>query len=214
MFTTAPRAATRHGRAIGRFAALGAASALTAALLAGCSAGTPTPGGSASSTPEASEPRPTPSAAPAPQPVGVVIPADCEQIYGPDMFAGLQEDLAPLNDPSMADPKFSNTGEVEELLRSLEYLQCTWGGAGDMGIVTAVARVTEEQSAQAIEIMESNGFDCYGQLEGTRCVTREEADGYVVGESHFFRDDVWLSTFWSNAPIRGYTENMVGAIWP
>lgn len=214
MINTAPRAGTRRGRTIGRLSALGTASLLAAGLLAGCSSPTPTPGESGGSSPEASVPRPTPSAAPAPQPVGVVIPGDCEQIYGPSMFEALQEDLPPLNDPSMADPNFSNTDELEELLRSLEYLQCTWGGAGDMGIVTAVARTTEAQSAQAIETMESNDFDCYQQLQGTRCVTREEGDGYVLGESHFLRDDVWLSTFWSNAPIRGYTESMVGAIWP
>ena len=61
--------------------------------------------------------------------------------------------------------------------------------------------------------METAGFDCYEQLDGTRCVTRTETDGDVVGESHFLRDDIWLSTFWSNAGVRGYTENMVEALW-
>lgn len=213
MLTTAQRAGTRRGRVIGRFAVLGAVSLLAAGLLSGCS-GAPTPDSSGDPATETAVPRPTPSAGSTAQPVGTVIPADCEQLYQPQMLERLQEDHPPLNDATMADPNFSNTDELEELLRSLEYLQCTWGGASESGIVTAVAHVTEEQSAQALAILENADFDCYDQQEGTRCVTREETDGNVLGESHFLRDDIWLSTFWLNAPVRGYTESMVEALWP
>lgn len=216
MYTDAPRARTRRDRAMGRSAALGTASVLAMVLLAGCTSGAPTPDGSATPTPtaDAEGPRPTPSAAPAPQPVGVVIPGTCEELYFPDMLQQLEDDYPPLNDATMTDPNFSNVDELEELLRSLEYLQCTWGGASEKGIVTAVARVTPEQSAEALAIMESEGFDCYDQLNGTRCVTREDADGNAVGASHFLRDDIWLSTLWVNAPVRGYTENMIERLWP
>jgi hypothetical protein len=207
--------ATARKASVRRLAALGTAALLTAALVSGCST-TPAPEGTtvASPAPAPSEkPRPTPSAVATPEEVGVVLPGSCEDIYGPAMFKSLQEDLPPLNDETMTDPNFSNNDELEEKLKSLEYLQCTWGGAGELGIITAVARVSEEQSDEALEIMESSGFDCYDQLEGTRCVTREEADGHVLGESHFLREGVWVSTFWLNAPIRGYTENIVEAIW-
>ncbi|MET4638614.1 hypothetical protein ABIE24_001850 [Mycetocola sp. 2940] len=208
---TAPR------RSIRRLAALGTAALLTAALVSGCS-GTPAPedtteGTTAASPAPSEEPRPTPSAEATPDEVGLVLPGSCEEIYGPAMFEALQEDLPPLNDPSMSDPNFSNTDELEETLRSLEYLQCTWGRASEAGIVTAVARVSEEQSDAVLDILESNGFDCYSQLQGTRCVIREETEGNALGESHFLREDVWVSTFWLNAPIRGYTENIVEAIW-
>lgn len=205
---------TVRGRVLRRIATAGTAAFLTVAFVSGCSGATD-PDDAAEPTPTATEagPRPTPSTVAGPTPVGTILPGECEDIYGPDMFAGLQEDIPPLNDPSMTDPNFSNVDELEELVRSVEYLQCTWGGAGEMGIVTAVAKVSEEQSTEAQTIMESSGFDCYQQLQGTRCVNRDELEGSTVGESHFLRDDVWLSTLWVNAPIRGYTENMVNAIW-
>lgn len=213
---TASQATTRK-TSIRRLAAVGTAALLTAAVVSGC-ASTPTPEGTtaASSAPApapSEKPRPTPSAVATPEEVGVVLPGSCEDLYGPAMFKSLQADLPPLNDETMADPNFSNNAKVEEALRSLTYLQCTWGGAGELGIVTAVARVSEKQSDEVLEIMGSGGFDCYDQLDGTRCVIREEADGSVLGESHFLREGVWVSTFWLNAPIRGYTENIVEAIW-
>ncbi|SFN92915.1 hypothetical protein [Mycetocola miduiensis] len=213
--------ATARGRSIGRLAALGTAAFLTAALVTGCAAESAPEGtkaaseGTAAASPAPTETtRPTPSAVATPEAVDVILPGSCEDIYGPAMFKSLQADLPPLNDPTMADPNFSNNDELEEILRGLDYLQCTWGGAGELGIVTAVARVSDEQADEALEMMESGGFDCYEQLGGTRCVTREELEeGGVLGESHFLREGVWVSTFWLNAPIRGYTENIVEAIW-
>ncbi|MBG6238953.1 hypothetical protein IWX78_001932 [Mycetocola sp. CAN_C7] len=210
MGVTTSRTTARRSRA--RLGLLGTAAALTAALLSGCG-GTATPDDPSTPSAEASAPRPTPSTEGGAQPVGIVIPADCEQMYLPQMFEGLQSDYPPLNDPTMTDPNFSNTDELEELLRSTNFLQCTWGGASGTGIVTAVAKVTAEQSAEAIAILENGDFDCTEQQEGTRCVTREETEGNLLGETHFLRDDVWLSTFWLNAPVRGYTENMIEALW-
>lgn len=212
MGVTTSRATARRSR-LGRFGLLGTAAVLTATLLSGCG-GSATPDGttdgSAAPTEQA---RPTPSSVAGPTPVGTVLPGECEDIYTPAMFEGLQEDLPPLNDDSMTDPNFSNTDELEEIFRSLEYLQCNWGRAGETGIVTGVAKVTEEQSTEALAVMESNGFDCYEQNQGTRCVKSESLEGNRLGESHFLRDDVWVSTFWLNAPIRGYTENIVRSIW-
>lgn len=209
--------AAARGTSIRRLAALGTAALLTAGIVSGCSSPAAPDGGTAASpTPTPTEtqaPRPTPSVVATPEEVGLILPGSCEDIYGPSMFESLQEDLPPLNDDTMADPNFSNTDELEEKLRSLEYLQCTWGGAGEVGIVTAVARVSDEQSDEVLEIMETADFDCYSQLQGTRCVTRTEADGNALGESHFVRDGVWVSTFWLNAPVRGYTESIVEAIW-
>ena len=214
MHITAPRANTRRARARGRFAALGTASVLAAVLLAGCtSSGTPAPKSSSTPTAEAAAPRPTPSDAPSAQPVGAVIPATCDQMYLPLMLTQLEREYPPLNDPSMADPNFSNNDELEELLRSLKFLQCTWGLASETGIVTAVAPVTEEQSSEILGILEDADFSCNNQQEGRRCVIREDADGNLIGETHFVRDGIWMSTLWVNAPVRGYTENMIEALW-
>ncbi len=214
MLTTALSASSRRGRTIGRFAVVGSVALLTAGILSGCSAepaAEPQP--AVEPTPTAAAARPTPAVVDPPSVVGTVIPGDCEEIYLPLMFERLPSLYPPLNDPTMADPNFSNTDELEEHLRSLEYLQCTWGAAGEDGIVTAVARVTEEQSAQALAILEEGDFACNDLQQGTRCVSREETDGDVVGETHFLRDDVWLSSLWLNAPVRGYTENMIAALW-
>jgi hypothetical protein len=205
--------ATARSTSIRRLAAFGTAALLTAVVLSGCST-TATPDATTGATTEpTAKSRPTPSAVATPDAVGVVIPGECESIYSPGMFEGLQEDIPPLNDPSMTEPNFSNNDEIEEMVRSLEFLECTWGGAGEVGIVTAVAKVSEEQATEARAVMESSGYDCYEQREGIRCVIREELEGNTLGESHFFRDDVWVSTFWLNAPIRGYTENIVDALW-
>ena len=112
MLTSAQRAGTRRSRVIGRFAVLGTVSLLAAGILSGCS-GAPAPDSSGDPT-ESSGPRPTPAVGSTPVPVGIVIPAECEDMYLPQMFETLQSSYAPLNDATMADPKFSNTDELGE----------------------------------------------------------------------------------------------------
>lgn len=58
------------------------------------------------------------------------------------------------------------------------------------------------------------GYSCFDELEGTRCVTETEPtpDGQS-GESHFFRDGIWIATLWINAGPDGYTHDIVAALF-
>ena len=60
---------------------------------------------------------------------------------------------------------------------------------------------------------------CKPHAEGTICRTREDlfVDGELyatVGETHYFRDNGWVATHWTNFAPEGYTEDIVATLWP
>jgi hypothetical protein len=144
----------------------------------------------------------------------VPIPASCESAYTPELLASLQATHPPLNDASMVDGTFSDIERLDNTIRAGNPLVCTWGVAGPIGIVTAVSRLTEEQSMAAQTAMQEGGFTCTPAGDAVTCVFSREGDrGFVVGESHYLRGTIAVSTRWINASIEGYTEGMVAAIW-
>ncbi|MCP2029962.1 hypothetical protein L1277_000026 [Okibacterium sp. HSC-33S16] len=210
---------TRISRPVGQRRKRGLAAALTfallmPALLAGCAS-------SASSEPS-SEPAPVapssappaPSTPPTPVPVDTPIPAACEQAYSPELLATLQANHPPLNDPSMSTATFSDIERLDNTIRASQPLVCTWGVAGPIGIATAVSRIAEQQAVSARSAMEEGGFACTPLGDAVSCVIQREGDkGFTVGESHYLRGTIAVSTRWINTSIDGYTEGMVAAIW-
>lgn len=185
---------------------------LASLLLTSCGASSPPDAAPPPASDEDRTPTATPEPTPTPEPV--TIPTSCEEIYSGELVAALSSKHAPLNDASMADPNYSNTDGVEELLRTLDPLRCTWGVAGPVGIVTGVAAVTAEQSTTVLEMLTSSAFACGDESGGTRCEFRSEGEKeFLLGESHFLRDGIWVSTFWINADITGYTEDIIATMW-
>ena len=164
----------------------------------------------------------TESAPPPPPDAGAVvaIPASCGEIYTRDWAP----ELAPLvlNPAWTTSPdsgaRFGSRDEVAvELLGTTTRLTCEWGhpsGGSGAGLTTNVARVDAAQAAAMQGRFAAEGYACYAELEGTRCVieTGPTPDG-ESGESHFFREDVWLATLWVNAGPYGYTHDIVAALF-
>ncbi|MFU8945965.1 hypothetical protein ACLRGF_04445 [Mycetocola zhadangensis] len=205
-----------HRGSVSRALALLAALSVLPAALSGCSssgASTPTPKPAAVAG-ESPKPEPSPSPTPTPTPTEVPIPTSCESAYTPELLASLQATHPPLNDASMVDGTFSDIERLDNTIRAGSPLVCTWGVAGPIGIVTAVSRLTEEQSMAAQTAMQEGGFTCTPAGDAVTCVFSREGDrGFVVGESHYLRGTIAVSTRWINASIDGYTEGMVAAIW-
>lgn len=148
------------------------------------------------------------------------IPTDCAEIYTRDWaseFAPLVLNPAWTLEPGSGVHLGSNDETAAELLTANAVITCTWAtpnGGSDRGLTTNVAAVSEAERAAMSAHFGANGYACYEELEGTRCVieTAPSPDGQS-GESHFLRDDVWIATHWVNTGPDGYTHDIVAAIF-
>lgn len=144
----------------------------------------------------------------------IEIPDECVDLYSASMFEYLSVDEElPLNDGTTLDPPFSKIAPVAALQEGLPGLACTWGSAGHFGLLTQVNEVSAEQADAAEQTLRAVGFACEDRDGGTRCVTSDTEEGEAWGETHFLRGNVWLCTFWANIAPRGYTSDMVDALW-
>ncbi|HSP52105.1 MAG TPA: hypothetical protein VLO00_04340 [Cryobacterium sp.] len=233
-----PKPPTRRSLWIG-LAVLGAALviALVAVLAwwggagfpgAGQATGTP----SATNTPNATTPptTSTPTATPAPPPTataapgpttapGVPLPADCTQLFSPDMVEALGDlTLNPAwsQEPDSGVAHGTDDAELRAQIDTLDHLTCVWAspfGGSDTGIVTNVVEVTPEQSAAVEARLIANGLECTDQSGGRRCVIQTNTVDGAFGESHFLRNGIWLATKYTNTGPVGYTQDIIDNIW-
>ncbi|MBT2498632.1 hypothetical protein J7E25_05950 [Agromyces sp. ISL-38] len=201
------------------------------AILIGMALGSTTgtgPTASPTATPTSSEapseaptstPTPTESVAPE-TPAAVELPSSCDGIYTRDWSA----DLAPrvLNPAYTADPASgfkrygSNDVGLVTVLEATTVLECNWvpeTNAGHVFLVTGVATLTPEQQSSTLDYLAGTDFDCYQELEGTRCVVEGAEGGENWGESHFVREGIWIATRWGGSGPSGYTHDIVAAIF-
>lgn len=193
----------------------------------GNAGGQPEAGGSASSPPIAPEVTPSPAAVvtpPAdvatPEPTANAdrIPHACGDIYTRDLtpdFHGLTLNPEWTSDPaSWGGSYFDET--IHDTATSQSAITCKWaaGGPTDRGLFTDVAYISPLQMNELPARLQQLGQTCYEELQGTRCVyeTTKTADGNA-GESHFFRDGIWIATHWINAGPDGYTHDIVAALF-
>ncbi|GAA2044913.1 hypothetical protein GCM10009819_35130 [Agromyces tropicus] len=201
----------------------------TGAIVA--SAVLPSPGSGTVAAPEAppaDEVRPSPAAEPPPVEVGSVsaagasrIPAECAGAYTMDWTAefGAGWVLNPawsVGDDAPALYGTDSVGALDVLAETSE-LTCAWlppdGGDGAHGMVTSIASVSHEQQTAALGAFDAAGLDCFDELGGTRCIAEWEGDAGPAGESHFFRDGVWIASRWNGPAVSGYTHDIVTAIF-
>ncbi|SFN92932.1 hypothetical protein [Mycetocola miduiensis] len=123
------------------------------------------------------------------------------------------EPALPLNDGTTSEPPFSRSPGVAAL-QGAPALSCTWGSAGDFGLLTQVNEVSAEQAAAAGAALRDAGFLCSERAGGTSCEVVHSEDGAQWGEFQFLRGNIWLCTFWLNIAVDGYTDDMVAALWP
>ncbi|MGR0221153.1 hypothetical protein [Agromyces sp. ZXT2-6] len=184
----------------------------------------------ADAAPTAAGPRPTPAAAGEPVPVappaappadGSPVPADCSAAYTTDWAGAFAPDyvLNPAWATGDGGPVLLGTDDPGALptLEQTTELTCAWLPAepsdGRTGLVTSIARVDEAQRSAALGAFEAGGLDCFEELDGTRCIAEWEEPAGPAGESHFFRDDVWIATRWSGPAVTGYTHDIIAALF-
>ena len=102
--------------------------------------------------------------------------------------------------------------ELAALLTDAEKLSCHWGsqeGGGGVFMFTNFAWIPEATQGEALDRLKSLDYDCYDELEGTRCTIDTSSDGNEAGESHFLRDGVWIASRWSDLAPYGYTYDII-----
>ncbi|MET1051175.1 MAG: hypothetical protein ABWX65_00910 [Mycetocola sp.] len=188
--------------------------AIVASSLAGTpddTAATPAP---TTSTPADETPTAAPPSTPVPTPSGAGQPTDCFQIY-PQDFLNLQEGQ-PLNDPSVAGSDISRYRAIEEIRETLPGFECHWGLPTEGGIANAVNTVTADEQATVVALLEENDHTCASEREGIVCrQSQGPMDGWTLAEEHFFRDGLWVSTWWAGTQgdIADTSEPVYATIW-
>lgn len=165
-------------------------------------------------------PSAVPTATTAPAASGPVIPSDCAGIYTKDWASqmdGLVLNPAWTEDPASGVRYGSKETGLQTVLEATTKVTCVWanakGGSDAGGLTTNVAALTAEQSTDVIAHMNELGYNCYEELQGTRCVTETPNDNGTVGESHFLREGIWVATWWLNVGPDGYTHDIVTAVF-
>ena len=194
--------------------------AISSVALAGCKSA------SAGSATETATPTPTvtasptvsPSADAAPPSGQFALPATCQDAYSIGMLASLSNENPPLNDPGFSLRSTQNVTGLELLDSGIPTLNCTWGVAGQRGLATSVAQISESDSDRMMTALEATGFVCEAHGEGTICTYSEKTvnrDDEIVelGESHYFRSTGWVATSWINFFPEGYTEDIAATVW-
>lgn len=177
----------------------------------------PSPTSTGSAAPTAS---PDPSATPAPSRSGdaLSLPATCDEVYTPEMLATLTADVAPLNDPGTTMVSTENVTGLEVLGSGAPTIRCTWGPPSERGIATNVTLVTGDQTEALGSAFAESGYAVTEFDDGTlyeieqQTITQDD-EIVTLGESHFLRAGVWVSTRWINVNPDGYTQAVVEAVW-
>jgi hypothetical protein len=174
--------------------------------------------------PEASAPAtsgPDPSATPTTpaEPAGTALPASCDELYSDGMQATIEGDGLVLNPAWSQEDGLrlpTNDEELSALLDPLPRLDCGWlppEGGGEVGVITSVAQVTEEQQAAVEARFLELGWAQIEELGSVRYVLEEEGGGNRLGQSHVLRNGLWFATGWVNYGPTGYTADMVAQVF-
>lgn len=148
---------------------------------------------------------------------GVTQPTDCYEIYGQAFLDTTGTEV--LNDPSVAGSDISRYRPIEEIRESLPGIECHWGLATEGGVANAVNTVTPDQRQDVIGLLEENEHVCVDANEGTICrqsqTFDEEGSVWTLAEEHFFRDGLWVSTWWAGTSggIEETTSGLYDTIW-
>ncbi len=169
---------------------------------------------------DTSTPSATPAPTPTPTPTGAAQPTDCYEIYGQDFLDN--EGTQVLNDPSVSGTDISRYRVVEEIRETLPGIECHWGGATEGGIANAVNTISAPDQARVITLLGENEHVCAPENDGIICRQSETVGGeegepiWVLAEEHFFRDGLWVSTWWAagtDVDISDTTIPMYETIW-
>ena len=200
--------------------------ALAVVLVTGCRPEPePTSTPSDEATPSATVETPSPTPRPTPTPLetnlpdaGFALPKRCEEIYSAEMLASLQAANPPLNDPGVTMNASQNVDALELLTSGIPTIRCSWGQPSESGLATNVSVIDARQSASLLVALRADGFGCQPMWDGTLCEIAQRTvnlddEEVEFGETHFVRDDGWVSTAWVDFAPAGYTADIVTTLW-
>lgn len=129
------------------------------------------------------------------------LPTDCRSIYSPAFLEN--HAYMPLNDPRVVETDVSRFVGVEAIRETLPGIECHWGPPTEGGLTTAVNEVTPAQQDEAIILIKSHGVRCGDWNQGVLChystgPDPKDPNGWVIAEQHFFRDGLWVTTWWAS----------------
>jgi len=165
------------------------------------------------------EPSHTPTRMPDPTPTPTPdsrVPAECRNLYSASMIkalrtAGLRlETAAPA---SGAPASGSADGTLDALFADSTLVECRWtGGEGNdaAGLLTVIASTTPRVHEAAVDRVRALGMTRLSENGGSRYIVEgRDASNRLYGESHFFRDGLWIATRWYGHGQYGYTADIV-----
>ena len=104
--------------------------------------------------------------------------------------------------------------ELHAMLANPE-LDCHWTQTdpAPAALLTRVAELTDAEQEAAIARLDALGFTKLTEHDGIRYfVENTDATG-PTGESHFFREGLWIATHWQGHGQYGYTADMVRSVF-
>jgi len=197
------------------------AALLVAALSACAPLSAPTPAAATSEAASPVAPVATASAA-MPTIAAMAVPATCDELYSADFRAGLEAAGFALNPADKDLTQYKDIGSEDgQLIAMIEgapdRLTCHWlaavGASSEAGLATNVLAVPEAVSTAAMARMEEMNFSKTASSGGIRFSYEEHTENGDFGESHLFREGLWLATAWTNFGPDGYTADMATSIF-
>ena len=146
-----------------------------------------------------------------------VIPASCAKIYSKDWTTEMNGAVLNPAWANSAGLSGTNVDAARPILTANARLNCVWGSSSGQGtnyLVTTLAAVTSAPASTAQAALQAAGYNCAPQDGGIRCAFISTNSAGNWGETGFFKDNVWISTFWQNLGPDGYTTDIVNTLWP
>jgi hypothetical protein len=177
-------------------------------------------------TPEATQPaqpaKPTSPTAPVtPTVPGIRLPDSCRELFGTGVTKQLTgEGLGLVTTIAGNLPHEIGSGDrrLRTLMGAESARRCYWvddkTSGQETGVLTAIGFVTDGDRKSAEKRLRELKLNRIEENGGVRYFGADtDIGGRPIGESHFFRDDVWFATNWYGYGPRGYTASMVGNVF-
>lgn len=159
--------------------------------------------------------RPVPSVIPEAIPIADVAtpnPQSCAAIFTDRMWTRLSQFT--LNSPDAPLKHGSADPALSAVLTQTPGLNCSFGTQPNRTIATTVVRITDDQQTAALARLGAMGANCAAYEEGQRCLLQGTGDHGSTGETHIFREGVWIASAWVEYSPSGYSAAILQTLFP
>ena len=152
----------------------------------------------------------TAPAAPRPiESIGTALSDDCRSLYPDALWVHLTWQRHVILDQSQDAPATTATA-VRDALHPAVLMTCHWRNRAGGTISTTLSGIDGADVQIAHAGLAGAGFSCSASGDGIRCTHSAGA----VTEEEVVRDGMWLSTTTTSWQLDGYTDELVGRLWP